>query len=113
MLSKDESLEVAVLLGPQVPTEGYPRDSERATFLLKKGRLSDGRRVWIVYVVRRSKPGEVAASSEPDQIVPKSSYVDPDADLSSGRMRAVAFGAQSDGSLTLFDFRATIIDKRS
>lgn len=111
--SKDESVEVTVLLGPQGPTQGYPRDSESPTFLLNEGRLSDGRRVWIVYVVRRSKPDEIAASSEPGQVVPKSSYVDPNADLSSGRMRAVAFGAQCDGSLTLFDFRATIIDNRS
>jgi len=113
MPSKNESVEVAVLLGSQGPTKGYPRDSERATFLLKEGRLSDGRRVWIVYVIRQSMPGEIAGSSEPVEIVPKSSYVDPDADLNSGRMRAVAFGAQSDGSLTLLDFRATIIHKRS
>jgi hypothetical protein len=33
--------------------------------------------------------------------------------LGSGKMRAIGFGEQNDGSLGLFDFKVTIIDKRS
>ena len=68
------------------------------------------------YVVQQMKRCEIAAPTEPTEPTPielKSSYVDPNADLNSGKMRAMAFGAQGDGSLGFFDFKATITSKTS
>jgi hypothetical protein len=54
--SKDEYVEVCVILGPKGPTSGYPRERDGQTNLLDEGRLSDDRRVWVVYVVRPNQP---------------------------------------------------------
>jgi hypothetical protein len=107
--SRDEYVEVYVILGPTGPTQDYPRKRNGKTYLLSEGRLSDDRRVWVVYIVKSYKQSEKTTSpTEPSPITPESSYFDPDADLSGARLRAVAFGAQNDGSLLFLDMKATI-----
>jgi hypothetical protein len=106
--TEQEYVEVAVLLGPTAPTKGYPRESQRETHLLSEGRLSDGRRVWVVYC---TKPIETNNERSPQQqlITPAKHYVDPTADFSkASALRATAFGPQSDGSLAFLDMRAEI-----
>jgi hypothetical protein len=107
MPSQDEELEVCVILGPKGPTSGYPRDRDGETYLLDEGRLSDDRRVWVVYVVRPNKKNENA--SQPIRVEPQSpfSIVDPNADVPSAGLRAFTFGAQADGSLSFWDLKAT------
>jgi hypothetical protein len=87
----------------------WRRERDGETYLLSEGRLSDDRRVWVVYIVKSYKQSEKTTSpTESSPITPESSYFDPDADLSGARLRAVAFGAQNDGSLLFLDMKATI-----
>jgi hypothetical protein len=44
-----QSLIGSVILGPAMPTDGYPKMQDEETYLLAEGRLCDGRRVWVVY----------------------------------------------------------------
>ena len=98
--STDEYVEVYVILGPAGPTPDYPHDRDGETQLLSEDRLSDDRRVWIVYIVRPYKQNEKTTSHpEPNPIALESSYFDPDADLNGARLRAIAFDAQPDGVL--------------
>jgi hypothetical protein len=93
---------VAVVLGPTGATSGYPRERDGETNLLSKGRLSDGRRVWVVYVVR-----DVQNDITTDDPNSFASFVDPDADLNSTGLRALLCGTQPDGSLAFLDLKAT------
>jgi hypothetical protein len=106
MPSRDEVMEVYVILGPKGPTQDHPRERNQRTYLLSEGRLSDDRRVWIVYIVRPKEENEKITSSIKPAL--KSSYLDPDTDLNGARLRAIAFGAQDDGSLAFFDLKATL-----
>jgi hypothetical protein len=107
--SKDEYVEVSVILGPTGPTRDYPRERDGETYLLSEGRLSDDRRVWVVYIVRPYKQNEKTPSpTEPSTIALESSYFDPDADLNRAGLRGVAFGAQDDGTLLFLDLKATV-----
>jgi hypothetical protein len=107
--STDEYVEVDVILGPTGPTQGYPRERDGETYLLSEGRLlSDDRRVWVLYIVRPYKESERITSPTTHNAIPsESSFIDPDADLNSARLRAIAFGAQPDGSLAFLDLKAT------
>jgi predicted nucleotidyltransferase len=67
--------------------------------------MSDDRRVWIVYVVRPNKENEKVNSIEGGPIEPESSFIDPNADLSSAKLRGIGFGAQTDGSLLFLDLK--------
>jgi hypothetical protein len=107
--SRDEYVEVVVILGPVGSTSDYPRDRDGTTHLIGEGLLSDGRCVWVVYVVRpMKKEGENVAVVEPSPIVPEKSFIDPDADLNSASLRVMAFGAQADGTLAFLDLKATL-----
>ncbi len=105
MPSRDEQVEVAVILGPTGPTQEYPRERDLETHLIGEGRLSDGRRVWIVYVVRRIEH-TIAPPGPP--LIPSKSYGDPSALSKATSLRALAFGGQGDGSLAFWDFKATL-----
>jgi hypothetical protein len=107
MPSRDEYLEVCVILGPTGPTSGYPRERDGETYLLSEGRLSDDHRVWVVYFVRPNEKKEKITSIEPSPIVPEFSFIDPNADLASARLRAIGFDAHADGSLKLWDLKPT------
>jgi hypothetical protein len=109
MPSKDEYVHVCVILGPTGPTpQDYPRERSGETYLLSEGRLSDDRRVWIVYVKKEYEKSTFAV--DPIRIVPESAHVDPDADFKSARgLRGMTFGAQEDGSLLFLDMKATWI----
>jgi hypothetical protein len=99
--AKHECVDVGVLLGE--PASLYPKEICGVSHLLDEGRLSDGRRVWIIYcVIPIREPGEPLPPST--QITPKKSYLDPDANLSSDT-RAILFGVQDDGSLGFMDCR--------
>jgi hypothetical protein len=107
--SEQEYLEVAVLLGPTVPTTGCPRESQGETHLLGEGRLLDGRRVWVVYYIR---PMPKIDERPPQRLFPKG-YMNAAADLSTAsRLRAVLFGAQEDGNLLFWDMRAEFTLKK-
>ena len=95
-----ESVEVVVMLGPTAPTKGYPRDKDAPTHLLSEGRLSDGRRVWVVYSTRQIK---IADESAQPPITPAKNYVDTTVDFSKVSMRGAVFGPQSDGHLAFWD----------
>jgi hypothetical protein len=105
--SPQEYLEVCVILGPTGPTSGYPREKDAETFLIGEGRMSDDRRVWIVYVVKPSEENDKVTSVEHGPIVPERSFIDPNADLSCAKLRAITFGAQPDGSLAFLDLKAS------
>jgi len=105
--SRQEYLEVGVILGPTGPTSGYLRERDGETYLVGEGRMSDDRRVWIVYFVRPNKKNEKVTSIQSGPIVPKSSFIDPNADLSCAKLRAITFGAQTDGSLAFLDLKGT------
>jgi hypothetical protein len=96
-----------VLLGPAGPTVNYPRDKDIPTYLLSEGRLSDGRRVWVVYCTRQNETNN-ASPPQQQTVVPTKQYLDPSVDFSSVPMRAALFGTQPDGSLTFWDKRATV-----
>jgi len=105
--SINEYVEVDVILGPKGATRGHPRERDGETYLLSEGRLSDDRRIWIVHIVRPIKPKEVIpAPIEPNRIGSRA-HLDPNADLSSGGLRAIALGEQSDGSLAFWDLKAS------
>jgi hypothetical protein len=104
--SPDEVVEVYVILGPKGSTTGPPRERDRNTYLLSEGRMSDGRSVWVVFIVRPQEGNE----TRPSRIIKpafETSYFEPGADLSSARLRAIAFGAQDEGSLLFLDLKAT------
>jgi hypothetical protein len=108
MPSRDEQVEVAVILGPTGPRQEFPRERDLETHLIGEGRLSDDRLVWIVYVVRPIKHNETISPPGPP-LIPSKSYSDPGADLRNARkLRAIAFGDQSDGSLVFLDLKATL-----
>jgi hypothetical protein len=104
--AENEFLEVDVILGPTETTSGYPRERTGQTDLLSEGRLSDGRRVWVVYVIRNVQNDRISSLTTDD---PNSfaSYLDPDADLNRTGLRALLCGTQSDGSLAFLDLKAT------
>jgi hypothetical protein len=99
-----ECVDVGVLLGE--PTTAYPKEIGGVTHLLDDGHLSDGRRVWVIYCVQGIRePGEQLPPSK--TIKPEKSYFEPNADLSTGTLRAILFGAQPDGSLGFMDCKVT------
>lgn len=104
--------EVGVLLGPPGSRE-YPRERDGASQLLAEGEMVDGRRVLVVYAVRAI----TAVPGRPDTSAPDPSsgkgFVDPNADLANGRFRAVAIDRRDDGSLQLFDLKATFRSKET
>jgi hypothetical protein len=106
--SEHEYLEVVVLIGPKGPTTGYPRDSQSETHLLSEGRLSDDRRVWVVYnICPMPKMDE-----GPPQVLSPKGYIDETVDLSAAsNLRAALFGAQEDGSLLFVDMRAEFVPR--
>jgi hypothetical protein len=106
MPSRHEHVEVCVILGP-AETSRYPRHRDEETYLVGEGRMSDDRRVWVVYVVRPNKKNEEVTSIKRGPIVPKSSFIDPNADLSGARLRAISFDAHPDGSLEFVDLKIT------
>jgi hypothetical protein len=101
-------VEVAVLLGPTAPTDGYPRDKDAPTQLLSEGRLSDGRRVWVVYCTRPIATDNNEPPPQQQTLIAAKHYVDTTVDLSNISMRAALFGEQSDGSLAFWDVSATV-----
>jgi hypothetical protein len=107
MPAEHECVDVGVLLGE--PASLYPKEIGGETHLLDEGRLSDGRRVWIIYCVYPIRePREPLPPSTP--ITPEKSYLDPDARLSSNA-RAILFGAQQDGSLGFIDCRVDAVNE--
>jgi hypothetical protein len=103
--SEREYLEVFVVLGPKGPTEGYPRYNQTETHLLAEGRLSDGRRVWVVYCISPMPK----IDEKPQQILSPKVYMEEAVDLSAAsNLRAALFGAQEDGSLLFLDMRAEV-----
>jgi len=86
MPSRNEQVEVTVILGPTGPTQGYPHERDGETYLLSEGRLSDDRRVWVVYIARPIEHGEITSPTGRTPIESKS-HIDPDADLSNARLR--------------------------
>jgi hypothetical protein len=107
MPAEHECVDVGVLLGE--PASLYPKEIGGETHLLDEGRLSDGRRVWIIYCVYPIRePREPLPPSTP--ITPEKSYLDPDARLSSNA-RAILFGAQQDGSLGFMDCRVDAVNE--
>jgi hypothetical protein len=107
MPSRDKYVEVLAILGPTGPTRGYPRMRNGETHLLSEGRLSDDRRVWVVYVIEPNKENEKITSIEHSPFAPENSFIDPDADLNSARLRAIGPSAEADGSLAFLDLKAT------
>jgi hypothetical protein len=97
-----QALEVTVLLGPAAQTVRHPRDKDLPTHLLSEGRLSDGRRVWVVYCTRP----EMKNDPQPQHIKLDKAYVDPAVDFSKVLMRGALIGGQGDGSLTFWDVSA-------
>ena len=97
MPTEYECVDIGVLLGE--PATANPKEIDGVTtHLLDEGSLCGGRRVWIIYCVQRIRePGEQFSSSK--LITPEKSYCDPNADLSTGTLRAIVYGAQPDGSL--------------
>jgi hypothetical protein len=103
--SRDDVVEVYVILGPTGWTTGPPRERDRNTYLLSEGRLSDGRSVWVVYIVRPKEGNETISSRK--ELAFETSYCEPGADLKSARLRAITFGAGDDGTLVFLDLKAT------
>jgi hypothetical protein len=84
--TEQESVEVAVLLGPIGPTDGYPCYKDTPTHLLSEGRLSDGRRVWVVYWTTLVETNK----NEPPQqhsLSAAKHYIDPTVDFPTKRSR--------------------------
>jgi hypothetical protein len=63
--SRLEQVQVAVIIGPAGPTKGYPREENTPTHLLAEGRLSNDRRVWIVYLTMTLQDGAATATNRP------------------------------------------------
>jgi hypothetical protein len=63
--SRLEQVQVAVIIGPAGPTKGYPREKNTPTHLLAEGRLSNDRRVWIVYLTMTLQDGAATATNRP------------------------------------------------
>lgn len=108
MPSRDEYVEVVVILGPKGPTLGYPRAQDGETCLLGEGRMSDDRRVWVVYTVKPIEKSVTTNSIESSPITPDNTFIDANADLSNARLRGIVYGAQSDGTLAFWDMKAAI-----
>jgi hypothetical protein len=102
--AENSYVEVAVILGPKGPTTGFPREKDVDTRLLSEGRLSDDRRIWVVYVTKPIEPANEGMFREVRANV--KAYVDPQADVERPDLRAIGAGKQSDGSLTLWDLKA-------
>lgn len=104
MPNEYECIDVGVLLGE--PNTADPNEIGGVTHLLDDGRLSDRRRVWVIYCVHQIRePGE---QLPPSQIIkPEKNYFEPTADLSTGTLRAILFGAQPDGCLGFLDCKVT------
>jgi hypothetical protein len=97
-----ECLVVAVVLGPTVPTSRYPRMDNSETCLLAEGRLSDGRRVWIVYAY--APAGTIAFPTSPN--VAPAVHINREAlAASQDGLRAFCVTSQQDGSLGFWDMR--------
>jgi hypothetical protein len=108
--TEQESVEVAVLLGPIGPNDGYPCYNETPTRLLSEGRLSDGRRVWVVYYTRPIGTKDVPPLQQ-QSFVATNHYVDTTVDFSKASMRAALFGPQDDGYLAFWDVSAKYTTK--
>lgn len=104
--TEQEIVEVAVLLGPPGPTSGYPCEKDVPTRLLSEGRLSDGRRVWVVYCTKLIEVGNNAPPTQPQRLTAVRHYVDPTVDFSKVSMRGALHGEQPDGSLAFWDVSA-------
>ena len=100
----DQTLVVAVILGPALPTDGYPRMERAETYLLAEGRLCDYRRVWVVYgyasVKFTTSPNEI-----PIHVLAGTSVEAIRAVAARGSLRAFAIISNEDGSLGLLDGR--------
>jgi hypothetical protein len=107
---KREQLQVAVIIGPAGPTKGYPREESIPTHLLAEGRLSNGRRVSVVYLTfPLVSPGATNPPAVPPGGKGYASGTLPEA----GELRAACAGLQPDGSLGFFDLRADLQGPRS
>jgi hypothetical protein len=104
--TEQEYVEVAVLLGPTGPTDEYPREKDAPTHLLSEGRLSDGRRVWVVHCTKLIETNENEPPPQQHSLSAAKHYVDPTVDFSNVSMRGAAFGPQDDGSLAFWDMSA-------
>jgi hypothetical protein len=99
--SKMQQVQVAVIIGPVGDTKNYPREENTATHLLAGGRLSNGRRVWVVYLMM-ALDGPTASNPP---VIHGKGYAS--ANLpATGDFRAAGAGIQPDGSLGFFDLRA-------
>jgi hypothetical protein len=98
--AEQEFVEVAVVLGPTRPTVGYPRETDSPTHLLSEGRLSDDRKVWVVYC---TKPTNNKEPPQQHTLSGGKFYLDQTADFSKLSMRVAVFGPQDDGSLVFLD----------
>jgi hypothetical protein len=105
----DQSLIVAVILGPAMPTEGSPKMQDAETHLLTEGRLCDGRRVWVVYAYAPVKfptsPNQMSMNVPPGRSVEEIRAL-----AAQGTLRTVAIMNNGDGSLGILDGR---VDPRS
>ena len=95
------------MLGPTTPTDGYPLYKDASTQLLSEGRLSDARRVWVVYYTTPIEKNDERLPQQQSLIAAKH-YIDTTVDFSKVSMRAALFGPQSDGHLAFWDMRATV-----
>jgi hypothetical protein len=95
-----QCLVIAVMLGPAMPTSGYPRAQDLDTHLVTEGRLCDGRRVWVTYCY--TPPGTITFP-KPLNLNPRQ-YVSVEALRSAeGELRAFAISDIEDGSLGFWD----------
>ena len=103
--SRLEQVEVVVIVGPPSDKDYYPRDKDVPTHLLAEGRLSDDRRVWVVYCTKQLQEGDAGgrvhhASGGKGYVaasIPK--------DVT---LRGAGVGLQPDGSLGFFDLHAEL-----
>jgi hypothetical protein len=100
-----QCLVFAVIIGPAMPTSGYPRMQNFDTHLVTEGRLSDGRRVWVVYCY--TLPGEITFPQQPSNLNLRApgSVEEIRSAARRGELRAFAVSKQGDGSLGFWDVR--------
>jgi len=103
----DQSLDIAVLLGPSNATSGrYPREEQHQTHLVAEGRLVDGRFVWVVWCHLPEAPPANSAKQtlkfREDQ-----GYMVPDLQpAEDDNIRGLLHGEQPAGNLKFWERRA-------
>lgn len=107
--AEHQQLEVAVILGPNGPTVGFPREKDNTTRLLAEGSLSDGHHVWVVFVTKDI--GALRANDRPKQHVQVpagKAHLSSDIGDLTEELRSTLTGVQPDGSLAFWDMRARL-----